>query len=446
MIAEIISIGDELSSGQRLDTNSQWLSQRLADLGVRVMYHTTVADALEPNVQVFRAAIDRADVVVSTGGLGPTADDLTREALAAVTGTQLELDEASLEHIRGLFARHRREMPERNRLQAMFPAGSRPIFNPRGTAPGIDLVARKSLDGSCRVFALPGVPAEMFEMFACSVGPAVQAMLPEARVIVHRRIKCFGAGESQIEQMLPDLIRRGREPSVGITASAATITLRVTAQGASVAECEAAMRPTIETIRQCLGNLVYGEEDDELHDVVARRLARQGSRLAVVDAGADGQLAAWLSEANRALDAAGSRLADVFAGGLTLGGVDSLAVLGLDPDAWRDEPARLGPGFVRVAAEACRVRFGADYALAIGFFPAEDAEAEDAGAESRRGAASAGSGAAEPGSAPEYHFALASPAKVVCHSGTLISHPSIWKVRAAKQALNLLRLNLRDEA
>ena len=143
MIAEVISIGDELTSGQRLDTNSQWLSERLGELGVRVVYHSTVADDLEANVSVFRAAIDRADVVVATGGLGPTADDLTRDALAAVSGRELVLDEASLEYIRGLFARHKRDMPERNRVQALFPAGSQIVFNPNGTAPGIWLdVAR----------------------------------------------------------------------------------------------------------------------------------------------------------------------------------------------------------------------------------------------------------------------------------------------------------------
>ena len=139
MLAEVISIGDELTSGQRLDTNSQWLSTRLGELGVEVRYHTTVADDLDANVRVFREAIERADIVVATGGLGPTADDLTRDALAATIGQPLVLDAASLAHIEGLFARRRRPMPESNRLQAMFPSGSRVIPNPTGTAPGIDL-------------------------------------------------------------------------------------------------------------------------------------------------------------------------------------------------------------------------------------------------------------------------------------------------------------------
>src|SRR5262245_47904752 len=117
--AEVLSIGDELTSGQRLDTNSQWLSTRLGELGIRVLYHTTVADDLEANCRVFRQAIERADVVVATGGLGPTADDLTREALAAVAGVDLVQDDDSLRHIRELFARPGRPMPDRNMAQAV---------------------------------------------------------------------------------------------------------------------------------------------------------------------------------------------------------------------------------------------------------------------------------------------------------------------------------------
>ena len=136
MHAEVISIGDELTSGQRLDTNSQWLSTRLGELGVSVMYHTTVADNLDANIAVFRQAAERADIIVATGGLGPTADDLTRDAIATAVGVELVLDSAALTYIENLFARRGRPMPERNRLQAMFPRGSRVIHNPAGTAPG----------------------------------------------------------------------------------------------------------------------------------------------------------------------------------------------------------------------------------------------------------------------------------------------------------------------
>ena len=158
MNAEILAIGDEITGGQLLDTNSQWLSQRLGELGVRVLYHSTVGDELQPCIDVFRRAIQRADIVISTGGLGPTADDLTREALAAATDRPLVMVPEALEHIRQLFARRKREMPKSNELQAFFPEGSRVVPNPNGTAPGIDLdvprSGRRPLAGSspCRAF------------------------------------------------------------------------------------------------------------------------------------------------------------------------------------------------------------------------------------------------------------------------------------------------------
>src|SRR5215470_13899511 len=199
MPAEIIAIGDELTSGQRLDTNSQWLSERLGEIGIPVAFHTTVGDDLENNIAVFRTAIDRAEIVVASGGLGPTADDLTRDAIAAAAGVELYEDADALAHIQNLFARRKRAMPERNKLQAQFPRGSRVVPNPEGTAPGIDLTVPRSCGPACRVFALPGVPAEMFTMWNETVKPALVGSQSASRVICHRRIKCFGVGESDLE-------------------------------------------------------------------------------------------------------------------------------------------------------------------------------------------------------------------------------------------------------
>ncbi len=415
MISEVISIGDELTSGQRLDTNSQWLSERLGELGVRVLYHSTVADDLAANVSVFRTATARADVVVATGGLGPTADDLTREVLAQVAQRELQLDEASLDHIRGLFARHKRDMPERNRSQAMFPAGSRVIPNANGTAPGIWLDVARAGGGACHVFALPGVPAEMFEMFDQTVAPAILGLSDRPRVIRHRRIKCFGAGESHLEQMLPDLIRRGRDPSVGITVHAATITLRITAAGATPEECYAAMEPTAATIRQCLGSLVFGEEDDELEDAVLRLLEQSKKTLCTVEAGTSGALAEALSR--------GAGPLQHYLGGHV---VHSAAMLVQMLGAAGDLVARHGAASREVAeamAECARSQSGADFALAIGPFPV---------------------GGAQQSETP-FHFALATRERTIVKASSLIGHPSIWTPRAAKATLNLLRLTLLGE-
>ena len=195
----------------------------------------------------------------------------------------------------------------------MFPAGSRVVRNPYGTAPGIDLeIAREGTvpifvsakmglspltkPTPCRVICLPGVPAEMIEMWHDSVGAAIEAFVgPEHRVIRRRLLHCFGAGESRIEEMLPDLIRRGRRPTVGITASKATITLRIAADGATEEECLAAIAPVEATIRECLGTLVFGEGDDELQHAVVRLLRQRGKTFATAECGTAGLMAAWLA-------------------------------------------------------------------------------------------------------------------------------------------------------
>jgi nicotinamide-nucleotide amidase len=171
MPAEIVAVGSELTTGAKLDTNSQWLSQELSASGIPVAFHTTVADSLEANVAVLRTAIERCDVVLITGGLGPTLDDLTREALAQVMGTKLSLHEPSLDAIRSMFARRNREMPERNSVQALFPEGSVPIPNRNGTAPGIYAEIERPGLPPCRIAAMPGVPSEMKVMFRESVLP-----------------------------------------------------------------------------------------------------------------------------------------------------------------------------------------------------------------------------------------------------------------------------------
>ena len=297
--AEVLAIGDELTSGQRVDTNSAWLSQQLGDLGIKVKYHTTVADDLEACRDAFRAAMGRTDLVVATGGLGPTADDLTRDALALATDRPLREDAASLQHIRALFASRGREMPPQNQRQALFPLGSQPIPNPHGTAPGIDLVWQPPDNSTpSRFMALPGVPAEMREMWYATVRPSlIQAGLAGG-LLIHRRLKCFGVGESDLEQRLPDLIRRGRDPSVGITVHRATITLRITALGTDAEACHQAMLPTVQTIRDCLGDLVFGEEDDELEHAVLRLLAARAATLATSEAATEGMLARWLHRAD----------------------------------------------------------------------------------------------------------------------------------------------------
>lgn len=235
----------------------------------------------------------------------------------------------------------------------------------------------------------------MKEMWARTVEPGLSEMLgPERRVIRHRRVKCFGVGESDLEAMLPDLIRRGRNPQVGITVSKATITLRITASGTDDQDCHQQMEPTFQTIHECLGELVFGYEDDELQNVVARTLHERGLTVATAEAGTNGLLNLWLAET--------SRRVPVYRGGLTRM---------IDP-----------PSDVRVWAESVRELFQADVGLVVGAFPMSFDPSKPTG---------------------EVSLALATPAGTSVQAYSLAGHPDIIQPRTAKQALNLLRLWLR---
>ncbi|MBX3416009.1 MAG: competence/damage-inducible protein A [Pirellulaceae bacterium] len=296
LTAEILAIGDEMIGGSRLDTNTQYLAQQLTEIGVQVVFHSTVGDDPRRQAESFRTAAGRVDVVLATGGLGPTADDLTRQVLAEIMEVDLVQHNDTLDHIRGLFRRYGREMPESNLIQAQFPIGSTPIPNSEGTAPGIDAVI-KSGENQCRFFCLPGVPAEMHEMWQDYVRLKICEMSGQSQAFLTRVINCFGSGESHIESLLGDLISRGRDPVVGITASQAVISLRIVAQADTSENCQKKIVPVEAFIRERLGDLVYGTGDETLEDVVVRQLNQEQQTLAILDFGLNGDVTAALSRA-----------------------------------------------------------------------------------------------------------------------------------------------------
>jgi nicotinamide-nucleotide amidase len=353
MTAEILAIGSELVSGQRIDTNSPWLSRQLGLIGIPVHFHTTLGDDLDENVAAFRVAIGRSDLVLMTGGLGPTQDDLTRDALAAVAGVPLVEDRASLAAIEALFARRNRPMAPRNRIQALVPEGAETLPNPIGTAPGI-----WTRIGQADVICLPGVPSEMKLMYEEQVRPRLLQRRPTGRVLVHRVIHLFGKGESEIEAEALDLTIRGRRPEVGITASDATISFRVSCDGASEAEALAEMQPTLDAIRQRFGELIVGEaEGEDVPEALARELARTGTTLSVAESCTGGLIAATLT-----------RVPGISAS--FLGGVVSYAnsvkeqALGV-PGSLLDTRGAVSPEVAEAMARGVRERLGSDLGLSV---------------------------------------------------------------------------------
>lgn len=281
MKAEIVSIGTELLLGSITDTNASYLAQKLAALGIDCFYVSQVGDNEARIVETLRRAWDRSDLTITTGGLGPTGDDLTRESIATMLGESPYIVPELEEKLRAFFTKRGLEMPNRNLKQASLIPSAATLSNPVGTAPGW-IVRRETPEGLRMIVSMPGVPYEMKRMWEHEVEPLLRPLCPT--LLVSRTLKVLGMGESAIDELAADLML-GSNPTLAPYAKADGVHLRITAKAGSETEAHNLIEPLEAELRARLGDAIYGIDDDTPASVVTRLLAEGGIRLALVEIG-----------------------------------------------------------------------------------------------------------------------------------------------------------------
>jgi len=289
--AEIVTIGTELLLGEIVDTNSAWIAQRLTTIGLNLFYTTTVGDNLERIVETLRHSLERSEVVITTGGLGPTVDDKTREAVALATGRDLVLDPDLEQEIAAFFARRGHTMTDNNRRQALLPQGALVIHNPVGTAPAFAVE-----QGGRMIVCLPGVPHEMRYLMEHEVIPLLRGRFGLHDIIYSRVLKTCGIGESSIDSRIGDLMTLSN-PTVGTRAHPGQTDVVITAKAKSAEAAQALIAPIEAAIRERLGERVFGVDGETLGEITARLLAQRSLSLGVIETTTRGQLSDHLMAA-----------------------------------------------------------------------------------------------------------------------------------------------------
>ena len=407
--AFLLSIGNELLSGLTVDTNAAWISGQLAELGIPTVGVLTVPDEIADTVESLRLAVSKADIVIVTGGLGPTDDDLTRQSLAQFLGVELQFHPELFESLAAFFRRRNFAMVEKNRIQAYLPAGTEAIPNLTGTAPGIFARKDKAL-----IFSFPGVPSEMKAMFTDFLVPRL-AEFTGRQVVVSRRLKCFGAGESMIAEKLGDLMFRGRNPLINCTVSDAVITLHVVATAPDRPTAEAMIQKDQTALCEILGDWVYGRDDQTLAEVVGARLAGAGKTIAVAESCTGGLIAKMLT------DVPGSSRYFAY-GWVTYGNQAKQSELGVDPALLAQFGAVSEP-VVRAMAEGALRRSGADIAVAVTGIAGPD-------------------GGSEQKPVGLVYIGVATPNQTIVQKCQFPHSRAMIRNRAALTALNLVRLQM----
>jgi len=409
MKSAILCVGSELVLGEIVNTNSAWLAIHLAEIGLETIRHETVGDDEPRLIDSLLHSVSDADVVIITGGIGPTPDDITRQALAKAAGVPLVRDSGALAHIEHLFAGWGRKMSPSNAIQADFPEGSTIIPNPRGTAAGFRMPLGRS-----EVFVLPGVPSEMKAMWEESVRNILLGK-GNGGAVVTGTVNCFGRGEADITDQIKDLMAPGRNPSVGDTAEDAVIKVRIRATADTRDAAMKMIEATKADVKRRLGDCVFGEDDDTLHSMVLRMLIERKATVATAESCTGGLIAKLFT------DISGSSAAFI-QGVVAYHNEAKVRLLGV-PRELIEKHGAVSEQVARAMAEGARAAASTDYAISV-------------------------TGIAGPtGGTPEkpvglVYIAAASARGVESREIRLRGTREQIRDRAAKQALNLLRMVL----
>jgi nicotinamide-nucleotide amidase len=415
MIIELINTGSELMLGRVLNTHQQWLCRQLADLGYVVSRQVAVPDTGPDIIQALRESLARADLIIATGGLGPTSDDLTRDLVAQLLRKSLHEDAAVLAHICQIFERFKRPMPPRIRVQALVPEGASVLANPNGTAPGLALEVRPNTfrpDGKPSwLIMLPGPPRELRPMFSASVVPLLRRVLPLASMFVCRTLRTTGIGESMVEKRIDAPLQRWVQAGLdlGYCARPGQVDVRLAAHGVNA---EQQVRDAEAVVRELLGPYIYGVEDEDLETVIVRRLTERQATLALAESCTGGGIA------HRITNVPGAS-AVLLAGFVTYSNAAKQKFLGVQADTLAQHGA-VSEATAREMAEGARRQAQSDYALAV--------------------TGIAGPSGAAPGKpVGTVYIALAGPAGTVAEHNCNPFDRETFKLTTTQQALELLR-------
>ena len=348
--AELIAVGTELLLGDTINTDAAAVARLLSELGINVYWQTVVGDNRARLEQAVRLARTRADLIITTGGLGPTCDDLTKEVVAGAFGIPLELNKAEEERLRGLYRERHTYMTENHLQQVMLPRGCTVLQNDWGTAPACAFEA----DG-CLVIMLPGPPLECEPLLRYRVRPLLAAR--GDGIIVSHSVKIFGIGEGTMEYQLRDLMNEMQNPTLAPYAKEGECLVRVTAKGKDKASARKLALPVVEKVKNLLGDVIYGVNVESLEEVVVHELAERHEEVATAESCTGGLLA------KRITDIPGSSA--VFRTGLvTYANATKTRLLGVPEDMLREHGA-VSEEVARCMAEEARARAGADYGIGI---------------------------------------------------------------------------------